>query len=377
MRFRLVTLALVLASGVVSGQAPARQATNIAALLAYPAYFHNRQIVLIGQVTTDDKGLIRASDGISSVHVVYKGSAPDGNDEIRGEFWDLGRMKVDEPRLANIDLRQTFGVDPEGAWPRPGDITAIVATAVTRADIPSAPSIRSIVLNPARYANQKVTVTGQFTGRNLLGNLPDAPARSRWDFVIRSADASLWVSGQRPKGKGFDLALDARQDTRRWLEVTGTVREGRGLQWLEVANEGIQLGKAPAESAPVEEGPVVKVPAGPPPEVVFSAPTQEEVDVNLHASVRIQFSRDLKAATIKGNVQASYVEAESTERGEPVTPTADFTTQYNPGNRVLELKFSKPLERFRTLRVELTDKILGTDDQPLKPYTLTFITGAS
>src|SRR6185295_14834216 len=116
MRFRFVTLALVLAAGAVSAQAPARHATNIAALLAYPAYFHNRQIVLIGQVTTDDKGLIRASDGIASVHVVFKGSAPDGNDEIRGEFWDLGRMKADEPRLANIDLRQTFGVDPEGAW---------------------------------------------------------------------------------------------------------------------------------------------------------------------------------------------------------------------------------------------------------------------
>jgi hypothetical protein len=286
-------------------------------------------------------------------------------------------MKSDEPRLASLDLRQTFGVDPEGAWPRPGEVTAIVATSIARADVPSAPSIRAIVLNPARFLNQKVTISGQFTGRNLLGDLPDAPARSRWDFVIRSADASLWASGQRPKGKGFDLALDARQDTRRWLEITGTVREGRGLQWIEVAPDGVQLGKAPAESAPVDETPTVKVPAGPPPEVVFSAPTQEEIDVSLHASVRIQFSRDIKPATIKGNIKASYLESESTERGEPTTPTTEFTTQYSGANRVLELKFVKPLERFRTLRVELTDKILGTDDQPLKPYTLSFIMGAS
>jgi hypothetical protein len=44
---------------------------------------------------------------------------------------------------------------------------------------------------------------------------------------------------------------------------------------------------------------------------------------------------------------------------------------------VLELKFVKPLERFRTLRVELMDGVLGTDDQPLKPWTLTFLLGAS
>src|SRR5579862_2618461 len=305
MRVRLLALALVLFAGAGSAQAPARRATNIAALQAFPAFFHNHQVVLVGQVSTDNDGKIRASDGIASMHVVFKGSAPDGNDEIRGEFWDLGRMKPDEPRLASMDLRQTFGVDPGGAWPRPGDVTAIIATAITRADVPPAPSIRTIVLNPARYLNQRVTVSGQFTGRNLLGDLPDAPARSRWDFVIRSADASIWVSGQRPKGKNFDFALDARQDTRRWLEVTGTVHEGRGLQWIDVPADGIQLGKAPAESAPVEEAPAVKAPAGPPPEVVFSAPTLEEVDVSLHALVRIQFSRDLKASTIKGNVKAA------------------------------------------------------------------------
>ncbi len=356
---------------------PARRATNIAALQAFPTFYHGRQIVLIGQVATENNGTIRATDGIASVHVVFKGSAPDGNDEIRGEFWDLGRMKPDEPRLANIDLRSTFGVDPDGAWPRPGDVTAIMATTIAPASVPASPSIRAIVLNPARYVNQKVTVSGQFTGRNLMGDLPDAPARSRWDFVIRSADAALWVSGARPKGKGFDLALDARQDTSRWLEITGVVREGRGLQWLEVAAEGIQLGKAPTTSAPVEEPAPVRAPAAPAPEVVFSAPTQEETDVALHTSIRIQFSRDLKVSTLKGNVRVSYLESETVERGEPTTPIAEFTTQYNAVNRVLEVKFTKPLERFRTLRVELTDGILGTDDQPLKPWTLTFLLGAS
>jgi len=377
MRARVISLALVLVTGAVSAQAPQRRAANIAALLGFPAFYHGRQIIIVGQVETANDGKIRATDGIASIRVVFQGSAPDGNDEIRGEFWDLGRMKPDDPRLARIDLKGAFGIDPEGAWPRAGEVTAIIASGITRSNVPAAPSIRTIVLNPARYLNQKVTVSGQFTGRNLMGDLPDAPARSRWDFVVRSADAALWVSGARPKGKGFDLALDARLDTGRWLEITGVVHEGRGLQWLDVADDGIQLGKAPIDTAPIEDAPRVRVPAAPPPEVVFSAPTQEETDVALNASVRIQFSRDIKASTLKGNVRATYLESETVERGEPTTPSADFTTQYNAANRVLELKFAKPLERFRTLKIELKDGILGTDDQPLKPWTLTFLLGAS
>ena len=94
-------------------------------------------------------------------------------------------------------------------------------TAVVPSPAPAGTSIRSIVLNPSRYLNQKVTITGQFAGRNLTGDLPDAPARSRWDFVVRSTDAAIWVSGARPKGKGFDLedfkqqVADRKAQTRR------------------------------------------------------------------------------------------------------------------------------------------------------------------
>ena len=42
---------------------------------------------------------------------------------------------------------------------------------------------------------------------------------------------------------------------------------------------------------------------------------------------------------------------------------------------MLELKFTKPLERFRTVRIELGEGILGTDKQPLKPWTLSFDVG--
>src|SRR5262249_6204267 len=144
------------------------------------------------------------------------------------EFWDIGRMKPDEPKLSTYDLRTTFKIDPNAPWPHPGEIIAIVATAVTPATPPPAPSIRAIVLNPGRYLDQKVTIVGQFSGRNLPGALPSAPARSRYDFVLRSADAAIWVTNMRPKvrdssNKEIELGLDARIDTSRWLEVHGTV----------------------------------------------------------------------------------------------------------------------------------------------------------
>jgi hypothetical protein len=366
-------------AAAASAQPAARRATNLAGLLGFPGFYHGRAIVIVANVGLTGNEL-RASDDSGSVRLVFKGTAPDGLDEIRGEFWDLGRMKPDEPKLAGYDLRQTFGIDPDGAWPRQGEVLAVVATAVTAATPPPAPSIRSIVLHPSRYLDQQVTVVGQFSGRNLLGDLPAAPARSRYDFVLRTSDAALWISNMRPKvrdasNKEIELGLDARIDTSRWLEVRGTVHEVRGLMVLDAEAGSLKLARPPQETTTIEEP--IRVPAGPPPEVVFSAPTADETDVLQGTKVRIQFSRDIDPATIKGHVRVHYLDSQTVERGEPTTPTAEFTTQYNGGNRVLEIKFAKPLERFRTVIVELLDGIAGTDGQPLKPWTLSFSVGGS
>jgi hypothetical protein len=378
---RATGLLLVLVSAAAIAQPGARRATNIQALLAYPGFYHGRQILVVGKVSTNDSAEVRVADDTASVHIVTKGSAPDGLDEVRGEFWDLGRMKPDDPRLAGYDLRTTFHLDPDGAWPRSGDVVAIIASSIAPTSPPVAPSIRSIALNPSRYADQTVTISGQFAGRNLLGDLPDAPARSRYDFVLRSADAAIWVANIRPRakdqGKDVELSLDARIDTGRWVQVAGKVVQGRGLVWIDADAGSFTFVKPPAETAPAAEEEEIRVPAAPPPEVIFSAPTQDDTDVPLGATVRIQFSRDLDPATLKGRVKAHYLAEQSAERGEPDTPAADLTFRYLPANRELEIKFTKPLERFRTVKVDLLDGILGTDKQPLKPWTLTFVAGGS
>ncbi len=380
MRAIAFVAALTVCAQVADAQPQTRRATNIAALLAYPGYYHGRPIVIVGTVSLDKDQLKVADDAEHSLHLIFKGTAPDGLDEIRGEYWDIGRMKPEDPRLTTYDLRAMFKFDPDGAWPRPGEVTAIIATAVAPAPSAPQPSIRSIVLNPSRFVDEKVAITGQYSGRNLLGDLPDAPGKSRYDFVLRSADAAIWVVNMRPKmkdasGKELELGLDARIDTGRWLSIRGTVQQGRGLLWLDAEAGSLALATPPKETTVEQEQ--IRVPAGPPPEVVFSAPTQDETDVSTTTTVRIQFSRDLDASTLKGRVHASYVQPAGQPPGAPAPPAVELTYQYNAANRVLEVRFTKPLERFLTLKIELLDGILGTDAQPLKPWAVSFALGGT
>jgi hypothetical protein len=281
-------------------------------------------------------------------------------------------MNADDPRLAGYNVRTAFRFDPDAGWPRAGQVTAIIASTITPAPTLTPSSIRSLVLNPPRYLDQKVTVVGQFAARNLLGDLPDAPGRSPYDFVLRSADAAIWVTNLRPRGRDFELSLDTRVDTGRWIEISGTLQQGRGLQWINADGGRVALASPPKEQPLAEASAelAIRVPAAPPPEVVFSAPIQDEADIPQTNPVRIQFSRDIDSSTLKERVQVSYLREEATNLGEPDVPVAVFTVQYLPANRVLEIRFTEPLVRYRTIKVDLLEGILGADKQPLAPWTL-------
>jgi hypothetical protein len=369
MKRLLLILGVLITS--VAAQTPQRRTTNLAALAAHPAFYHLHPVVVVGTLELRNSGELRLVDDSGSIRVIFKGSIPDELAEVRGEFWDIGRMSADDPRLASYDLRTTFQIDPENSWPKPGQVHALIASAVAPAPPPLAPSVRNLVLYPSRFDNQKVTITGQFGGRNLLGDLPEAPARSRYDFVVRSADAAIWVVNLRPRGRDFELDLGARIDTGRWIEVSGIVQQGRGLTLLDATAGSIRLTKPPAETT--ADSPI-RVPSAPPPEVVFSAPIEGETDVSSRSNVRIQFSRDLNPATFKGRIAVRYAPPPPGVT-ETTPPPLEFTTQYLPGTRVLEIRFVQPLEPFRGVQIDLVDGILGTDRQTLTPWTLKFETG--
>jgi Big-like domain-containing protein len=368
---RIALLAFLIAA-TVSAQPSTRRATNIAALLVHSTFYHTRQVMLVGKITLQNTGEMRVASDAGSIRLLYRGSVPDGPAEVRGEFWDIGRMNSTDPRLAQLDLKSTFGIDTDAAWPRPGQMLAIIASSVSAATPAAAPSIRNVVLYPERYLDQRITLIGQFAGRNLLGDLADAPGQSRYDFVLRSADAALWVTNMRPKGKDFELALDARIDTGRWLEVSGMLHEARGLQWLDATAGSLKLTQAPRD---LQEEQPIRVPSAPAPEVVFSTPTEGETDVTAATTrIRIQFSRDINQTTFRNHIRIGYVVGTGRPAADP-PPAPEFSTQYMPGTRVLELRIGGPFERFSTIRIELMEGILGTDGQALKPWTLTFQTG--
>jgi hypothetical protein len=291
--------------------------------------------------------------------------------EVTGMFVDAGRLETGDPRLRGVDVAEISQREFGRPWPGVAELLLILADTVEPAVGFTTPSLRALALDPERYEDQPVTLTGRFRGRNLFGDQPTAPGRSRWDFVLQSSDASIWVTGMRPRGDGFTLDIESRLDSGRWLEVTGTVRLARGLVFVEATR--LRLGKAPAET-PSE--PVARVSvAGPPPEVVFSVPTQEEADVSLTAPVRLQFSRDVDRDTLRGRVRVSYAARQSEQRGEPQPPEVEFTANYVEATRVLEIRFRQPLERFRTVQVDLLEGIAGTDGTLAKPWSLRFTTG--
>jgi len=368
-----VLLALAIAS-VAGAQPMSRRAVTIPAITAFPAFYNGQPVVLRAEIRRDGERVSIATETHSMPAFAPPDVSGSGTIEVRGEPWDIGRMQPDDFRLNGKDLRSLLGVDPNASWPRPGEVVVFNVTASAPADALTAPSLRNVVLAPDRYVDQRVTIKGQFRGRNLYGDQPQAPpgGDGRREFVLRSADAALWVTGKQPKGKGFTFDVNSRLDSRRWLEVSGVVKEERGLVWI-VAEELTETSPQ-AERAPepiTSSAPLV------PPEVLFSAPTNDETDVALNSKVRVQFSRDLDATTLQGNVRVAYSAAQATERGEPQAPGIEATFNYNRGTRVLEITFAEPLERFRQIRISFTDAVKGTDGTSLKPYTLTFTLGGS
>jgi Bacterial Ig-like domain len=366
--------ATLLAASAVSGQTMSRRAATIAAIRNYPAFYNGQPVLLRAELQQDGERASLVAGDSRIPALVKSGVSGNGVLEVRGEVWDLGRMQADDPRFSGRDVRQFVGLESGASWPKPGEIVIVSVTSATSAESLVAPSVRNLALAPERYVDQRVTVKGQFRGRNLYGDLPQAPpARDGGrEFIIRSADAAIWVTGKQPKGRGFSYDVSSRLDTQRWIEVSGTVKWERGLVLI-VAD---QL----AETSPQAEARAEQVDVAPAliaPEVLFSAPTADETDVPQETKVRIQFSRDLDPTTLKGRIEVAYSMTQSRERGEPEPPPVVVRVGYNPGARVMEITFDPPLERFRIVEVRLKEGILGTDGAPMKPWLLRFTTGGS
>lgn len=384
MRRRLLIVAATLLMGLsASAQPPSRYATTAAALRASPVFYHGKQVALVAAVE-QDRDLYRltptagpnfpAPDAGGRAIYAYWREQPNRTDgEVRGEFWDLGRLTEGDPRFNAYDFRPLLEAVNQGRWPGRDQIFVLLGATVVEAIYPDTPTLRALVLAPTRYANRSVKVSGRFRGRNLHADLASPiPSPSKYDFVLQSVDASIWVSGLRPRGRGFELDPGARVDTGRWLQVAGTMRQDGGHTWIEARE--LEQTTAPEET-PVEVE-VAPPPREPPPTVVFTAPVLDDTDVDLRAIVRIQFSRDMDARSFKDRIRITYLPSLVDGKPVPPPPPPVWAFNYNVGNRGIELKFAKPLERLQSVRVELLPGIASIDGEPLAPWSMTFSTGS-
>jgi hypothetical protein len=358
----------------LSAQPIRYMATTLAALDAYPSFFHRRPVVVRATPEGDLQDVF-IGDGDRRVRALHV--APPIADErdileIEGTFWDVGRLQPNDPRVADHGIAALSERLLAKPWPSSGELRILIADDTRRAEEPDSSTIRTIALEPARYRDRTVTVTGRFRARNLFGDLPEAPGNTRDDFVLQSGDASIWIVGKEPKGDGFDFDVMGRLDTNRWLQVTGVVSGGDRLTTLEAENLAAVERPAPTAARREAPRPEQLLPA----EVIFSAPTQGDNGVALDALVRFQFSRDMAPDSFTGNVRSVYVGAAAAGNAAG-DGTLELTVEYRPRNRVLNVQLAEPLLPYRPVAVTLGDGIEAVDGAALLPHTLQFATGGS
>ncbi len=190
-------------------------------------------------------------------------------------------------------------------WPRPGeDLFLRLANVSPQRSPRQRPPSARWRSSRGGSSGQTVTLVGQFRGRNLFGDLPGGPGKSR--LRLRAARRGRRGLGDRTAAARHAASIStsiARVDSDRWVEVTGhgraraRPRDGRG--------HGIALSKAPAVSdAPTE------IDAARPSRCCRSTWCSVRRRTARPRSppastIRIQFSRGLDRASLAGQDPAS------------------------------------------------------------------------
>lgn len=112
-------------------------------------------------------------------------------------------------------------------------------------------------------------------------------------------------------------------------------------------------------------------------DVDFSVPVEGEADVRLDVRIRLRFSRGVDVTSLKNRIRMSYSASDSADRGEAQPPSIRFSEHYDTATSVLEIRPTQALERFRPVRLELLEGIVGSDGSALRPWSLQFKTGGS
>jgi hypothetical protein len=352
---------LTAANGLAQATQPV--ATSLVTIERYPTFFHGRTVSVIG-TPTEVAGIWRLPISQSRTFVVLPrdGRLPSRPVELRGVLFDVGQMSADDSRLSAAGVRAVVDSLSPDRWPARNTLLALTSATWTEAPAEAATSVRNVVMRPDAFDGRPVTLGGRFRAQNLYGDIPYWPRQSQWDFVLQAADAAIWVTGRRPRGRGIDLDPMTRRGAGTWLEATGTIRYENGLARLEATD--IAAGKPMADA---EQAPAAAPPALPPPAVIFSAPLDGESDIDPAVVIRVQFSRDMRESSFEGAIKVTYAGGTA-----PSVPA--FAVTYQPGTRSVEIKFTAPLAPGTDVTVSLGPPITAHEGATLPATTIKFRT---
>jgi hypothetical protein len=310
-----------------------------------------------GEFVEVSLGVVLEADGRQLAVALHDESPQQGSVEVRGQLIDVGRLEPNDPRLTGY-----LPPDPD-RWPQRGELLLLSISNITNAELAITATPRTLALEPWKFENKSVTVTGQFRGRNLYGDLPAAPALSEHDFVLQNGGGAIWVTKLEPAGRDFNLRVTARADTGHWVEVTGIVVLTPGLVAIE--GSAIKLTSPLAENITPK---LTVLQAQPPATVVFSIPVRNETAVPRGLTVKLQFSRGLNPDTVDGNIRMRYTES--------VASSLAIETTYDSGTNSIAIALSgELLDPFRQVAVETLEGLSAFDGGPVEPFTLSFTTG--
>ncbi len=396
-----IGLAMVLGTtAVASGQYQTGDAVRVAVeeLASTGMMYHERLVITKGVVRhgdTQDQGNnifeLRGDDALRTVRVATSPNAFDnlnfmtGQDvEITGIFFDLN--SVFDPQYHPI-LRYFPGVIREDNSFNKDYFIAVTGvdiivdlesdlipdTTGEKSDIEDPDilvsdvlhvDLRELVKEPEKYTDREIAVLGKFRGNNLYGDLSIRDKRTPRDFVIKTADAAIWVTGRRPRGKGFKLDAKKRRDTGKWLMVIGTTwkYEPTGTYYLRAAKVEIAEKPDDKDLTPVKVVHEKKLKLGPPPEVTFSLPLAGERDIPLDSVFHVQFSNDMKRESFNRNVDLLYFDDDGIGN-----PFPELEVSYDDNNRTLTVLPHKRLEPGKDIRLIIYDAIEDEDGQKIVP----------
>ena len=367
----IIIVVVVNLAAPVSAQRAGRRVVTLELLEDHSQFFHGEEVIVHSD-TVGEGVLAFLVDDERRMVVIDVSPPPPGireRLEVIGTFYDVGRLEPEDPRSVSQPFDRLATALLNKPWPAVGELKLLVAESSRPVADSDRVTLRTLALNPKAHLDDGVTVIGRFRGRNLYGDLPDAPGESRYDFVLTSADASVWVVGQEPKGDGFKLDVRARIDTGRWLEVIGRVRVHEGMVVLDAGS--IRLADPVEDQVPPTQ---VRLRQGLAPEVIFSTPLGGDADVPTDGVVRIQFSRDMDEDSFEGRVRVSYP-ALTSNAAPGNLPPVGFEAAYRALNRVLEIRFVEPLVALQTVKVELLEGVVAIDGAILPPWSLLFFVG--